>query len=868
MDGSYIEKQQMDHINQDNNSLITSYHFDITQEELLDSLVTDQIKEEVLGDIHAKTLLTSELSQIIRDRDFLRENSSIIKMGENVVRLPCNLPRIILSAQQKFQIKLEGGVKERNGVIRLDLGKRSDLSPLYVVREVDSLLKRLIVVPGKSALSIEAQDNAVTLFSIFIRQFLSSKRVLGEFHLNRKSFDYVLGEVESRFKQALVHPGEMVGAIAAQSIGEPATQMTLNTFHLAGVAAKNASSGVPRLVEIINVARNVKMKGMCIELSDKKKALNEKDASDILNQLEYTRVCDIAESVEIYHDPNPTECVIEEDRDVVDSYLALPDDDFEYENSSPWLLRVVLNSAVAIGKKIEPAKVASMINLHFKNATTSGFKIKCIASLTHQENVKSVLHIRISRSGDQHYQNVQVDNKELLLDSLQAGDEDLELKFLYSVKDVALTQIKLCGITDITKIFLSKRSVKYYDDNTGALVTVPEDKPGGEYLYFDTEGTNLKEVIVHPDVDHTTCYSNFCPDMLPVCGIEATRASILKELRSVIESDGSHISYRHLAMLVDIMTFKGAIMSITRHGFNRLQTGPLMRCSFEESVEILMDAAAFSEADPLSGISEQVMMGQLANIGTGSFDVVLDIDALTKAGNNISVGNVNNADIQDVYQDTSYTLVDTNNDEDLSGLVQWDSTPHSKPYFSPMSAAYSAAATSSSYLSAYSSSYSAASSRYSPNSAAGNAFSPSSASYSALSSNASPSSASYSPNSSNYSPTSSQYASPISNAYSPSGSASYSPSSASYSPSSANYVAQSSHHSPTSSVYTASPAYAASPTSTHYSPTSGQYSAQSPAYNNNPVSSFYSPNSQAHPQATTYSPNTSYSPTSPGYTNH
>ena len=50
----------------------------------------------------------------------------------------------------------------------------------------------------------------------------------------------------------------MIGSIGAQSMGEPATQMTLNTFHAAGVASKNVTLGVPRLIEVINVAKNLK----------------------------------------------------------------------------------------------------------------------------------------------------------------------------------------------------------------------------------------------------------------------------------------------------------------------------------------------------------------------------------------------------------------------------------------------------------------------------------------------------------------------------------------------------------------------------------------------------------------------------------
>ena len=61
----------------------------------------------------------------------------------------------------------------------------------------------------------------------------------------------------------------MVGSIAAQSIGEPATQMTLNTFHNAGNSAKNVTLGVPRLKEIINVAKNIKTPSMKIYLLPK-----------------------------------------------------------------------------------------------------------------------------------------------------------------------------------------------------------------------------------------------------------------------------------------------------------------------------------------------------------------------------------------------------------------------------------------------------------------------------------------------------------------------------------------------------------------------------------------------------------------------
>ena len=76
-----------------------------------------------------------------------------------------------------------------------------------------------------------------------------------------------MGEIESKFNQAQSTPGEMVGAMAAQSIGEPATQMTLNTFHFAGVSSKNVTLGVPRLKEIINISKRPKVQEMSWQIT-------------------------------------------------------------------------------------------------------------------------------------------------------------------------------------------------------------------------------------------------------------------------------------------------------------------------------------------------------------------------------------------------------------------------------------------------------------------------------------------------------------------------------------------------------------------------------------------------------------------------
>ena len=99
-------------------------------------------------------------------------------------------------------------------------------------------------------------------------------------------------------------PGEMIGTVAAQSIGEPTTQMTLNTFHFAGVSAKNVTLGVPRLTEIINIAKNIKTPSLTVFLMGDA-AKDREAAKNVQCALEHTTLRKVTEATEIYYDPDP-----------------------------------------------------------------------------------------------------------------------------------------------------------------------------------------------------------------------------------------------------------------------------------------------------------------------------------------------------------------------------------------------------------------------------------------------------------------------------------------------------------------------------------------------------------------------------------
>jgi len=127
-----------------------------------------------------------------------------------------------------------------------------------------------------------------------------------------------------------------------------------------------------------------------------------------------------------------------------------------------------------------------------------------------------------------------------------------------------------------------------------------------------------------PEVDFRRLQSNDIVEILNVLGIEATRKALLFHIRMVISFDGSYVNYRHLGTMCDVMTNRGHLMAITRHGINRTNMGPWMKCSFEETVEILMDAAIYNEVDHMRSVSENIIFGQLCPIGTGAFEVYMD----------------------------------------------------------------------------------------------------------------------------------------------------------------------------------------------------------------------------------------------------
>ncbi|KAI7691050.1 hypothetical protein SSS_07046 [Sarcoptes scabiei] len=585
----------------------------------------------------------------------------------------------------------------------------------------------------------------------------------------------------------------MVGALAAQSLGEPATQMTLNTFHYAGVSAKNVTLGVPRLKEIINISKKPKTPSLTVFLTGAA-ARDAEKAKDVLCRLEHTTLRKVTANTAIYYDPDPLNTVILEDQEFVNVYYEMPD--FDTSRISPWLLRIELDRKRMTDKKLTMEQIAEKINAGF------GDDLNCIFNDDNAE--KLVLRIRIMNPEEK------VAEEEEQIDKME---DDV---FLRCIESSLLSDITLQGIESISKVYMHLPTT---DNKKRIIITETGDyKSIAEWL-LETDGTSLMRVLAERDVDPTRTYSNDICEIFSTLGIEAVRKAVEKEMNHVISFDGSYVNYRHLALLCDVMTAKGHLMAITRHGINRQDVGALMRCSFEETVDVLIDAAMHAEVDYLKGVSENIIVGQLAKVGTGSFSLLLDPEKC-KLGieiptnlHGLSTGLFYGLDSPSMGSLTPYGLSTPSYGMPWASGLASGMTPNTAG-FSP------SVASDAGYSPGYSPSWSpggigspgSPSSPYlpSPGGPLSPSYSPASPNYMPMSPKIGVASPSYSPTSPSFSPTSPSY-SPTSPSYSPT-SPSYSPTSPNYSPISPNYSSTSPNYSPSSPNY--------SPSSPNYSPSS------------------------------------------------
>ena len=398
------------------------------------------------------------------------------------------------------------------------------------------------------------------LFKVMYYYHLSPRSLLQIKRFNKLSLEYLLENIVYYYKKSLVAPGEMVGMIAAQSIGEPTTQMTLNTFHFAGVASKsNVSRGVPRIEEILSLSENPKNPSLTIFLKEE----DEKDkikAQSIQYMIEHTKLEDIVEQIQICFDPKDTDTIIEEDRDLLNQYNAFEniisqcansEENAEANNKSKWIIRIKMNAEIMLEKNI------SMDDIHFTLINLYQSDISCVYSDYNDDNL--IFRIRLNNT-------VKKDKNNKKINSLDQEDEIYVLKIF---QESLLQNTVIRGIKNIDKVIMRKMH--------GNLIKNDGKYTAEEVWVLDTVGTNLKEILSLDYIDVNRTISNDIVEVYNVLGLEAARQCIYDELIEVIEFDGTYVNSHHLDILCDRMTYNTKMTSIFRHGINNDNIGPIAK---------------------------------------------------------------------------------------------------------------------------------------------------------------------------------------------------------------------------------------------------------------------------------------------------
>ena len=454
------------------------------------------------------------------------------------------------------------------------------------------------------------------LFKVLYYFSLSPQQLLVVKRFNRNALIVLLDTIVRMYKEALVNPGEMVGIIAAQSVGEPTTQMTLNTFHFAGVASKsNVTRGVPRIEEILSLSENPKNPSCTIFLP--KELEHDQDAATkLIHNIEHTKLKDIVQNVSICFDPDDLNTLIETDVDLLKQYKEFSqvleqcaDTVLEPDSKkSNWIMRIEMNKLEMLDKNI------SMDDINFALSYAYGSTITCIYSDYNSDNL--VFRIRMNNILQQS-KRLDKSKGSTTISNLDQSDEIYILK---NFQDDLLNNLVIRGIKNISKVLLRKISDSVEEDN-GTF-----NKK--EIWVLDTVGTNLLTLLSLDNIDVNNTVTNDIQEIYRILGIEAARQAIYNELTEVIEFDSTYINYHHLSLLCDRMTVNKNLVSVFRHGINNDDIGPIAKASFEETPEQFLKAARHGELDNMRGISANVMCGQEGFFGTSAFNVLLDINKL------------------------------------------------------------------------------------------------------------------------------------------------------------------------------------------------------------------------------------------------
>lgn len=482
-----------------------------------------------------------------------------------------------------------------------------------------------------------------------------------------------------RYMRSLVEPGEAVGLLASQGVGEPSTQMTLNTFHLAGHGAANVTLGIPRLREIVmTAAQKPATPTMKLPLREE---IQDKDVESFVKQVSRLNLSEVVEKVTV------TERLSGKSANANNSRLRkytvnlafYPTEEYceEYQITKDQLHESLATSFAAQLKKEIVAELRNAVKTAEQDkAVGKGLRLRnddadesAPARRGRDDELddddEDAGQLKRARQSKQHEYDEDeaedagvVDLEDIIerdgddegdsdddmdgdaatkaaLDRRADGFSELFMKaakyatsFSFDSHNGASAEFDLEFPGQAPKLLLvdiieraCRESVVHEVDSIGRCMKIFNDK--GEFTrQLITEGSNIRGMWALADelIDLDKIGSNDVYAILTTYGVEAARRAIIDEMGGVFGAYGIGVDYRHLTVIADYMTHNGGYRPFNRTGISS-KSSPLLKASFETTVAFLSEAVLHGDYDDLNSPAARIVMGRPSTSGTGAFDI-------------------------------------------------------------------------------------------------------------------------------------------------------------------------------------------------------------------------------------------------------
>ena len=466
------------------------------------------------------------------------------------------MQRRLMKALEDLSTQYDGSVRNSTGGIVQFVYGDDGLDPALMEGEGQPLnfSRLLLSLSNSNDLTVEKEDfdllkeaetfSPETWNAAFKNLVIEFVKKNSKTFLNKLQVERFINLISAKYERLRVEPGTAVGALAGQSIGEPGTQMTLKTFHFAGVASMNVTLGVPRIKEIINAAKIISTPIITAELVNKSSLPS---ARIVKGRVEKTLLGDVAAHIDEVVGPDGVFLRIELDLEAIQA-LQLTD-------------RLTLDSIQTT--LLKTPKLMKM-------AGPGGAQILICPP--------STLLIQLTCSSS-------------------------NVTFAMQQMRRALPQVVVAGYSSVGRAVIN-------------------DLGSGQGYNLLVEGYGLRDVMTTEGIIGNSTTSNHIAEIEQVLGIEAARSTISHEITYTMSKHGMTIDPRHVALLADVMTYRGQVLGITRFGIAKMKDSVLMLASFEKTTDHLFDAARYAKQDDIDGVSECIIMGSPMPVGTGLFKVV------------------------------------------------------------------------------------------------------------------------------------------------------------------------------------------------------------------------------------------------------